>query len=175
VLTRRRVLGVAATAAAVAFIRPVTAVSFAPRAVSLYNIHTGEWVRTVYWADGHYIREAVRDINWVLRDHHSDEVRPMNAGILDVLGMLRSRLDTHNPFLVISGYRSPTTNQKMRRRSSGVASNSYHIKGMAIDLRCERRDLSQVRGAAMSLRGGGVGYYPRSDFVHVDCGPVRSW
>jgi uncharacterized protein YcbK (DUF882 family) len=175
VLTRRRVLGVAATVAAVAFLRPATAVSFAPRAVSLYNIHTGEWVRTVYWADGHYIREAVRDINWVLRDHHSDEVRPMNAGILDVLGMLRERLDCHDPFLVVCGYRSVTTNRKMRLRHSGVASNSYHIKGMAIDLRCERRDLSQVRGAAMSLRGGGVGYYPRSDFVHVDCGPVRSW
>ena len=143
--------------------------------MSLYNTHTGEWVRTVYWADGHYIREAVRDINWVLRDHRSDEVRPMNAGVLDVLGMLRGRLDSHDPFLVISGYRSPTTNRKMALRGSGVASNSYHIHGMAIDLRCERRDLSQVRGAAMSLRGGGVGYYPRSDFVHVDCGPVRAW
>ena len=162
-------------ATAVAVITPGTAVSFAPRSISLYNTHTGEWVRTVYWADGHYIREAVRDINWVLRDHHSDEVRPMNAGVLDVLGMLRTRLDCHDPFLVISGYRSPETNHQMAVRGSGVASNSYHIKGMAIDLRCERRDLSQVRGAAMSLRGGGVGYYPRSDFVHVDCGPVRCW
>jgi len=174
-LTRRRVLGTGIAAAAVAFVRPTTAVSFAPRSVSLYNIHTGEWVRTVYWADGHYIREAVRDINWVLRDHRSDEVRPMNAGILDVLGMLRGRLESHDPFLVISGYRSPTTNRRMAQNGRGVASNSYHIHGMAIDLRCERRDLSQVRGAAMSLRGGGVGYYPRSDFVHVDCGPVRSW
>jgi len=174
-LTRRRVLGTAVAASAVAFIRPVPAVSFAPRSVSLYNTHTGEWVRTVYWADGHYIREAVRDINWVLRDHHSDEVRPMNAGVLDVLGMLRTRLDCHDPFLVICGYRSAATNHQMAMRSSGVASNSYHIHGMAIDLRCEGRDLSQVRGAAMSLRGGGVGYYPRSDFVHVDCGPVRYW
>jgi uncharacterized protein YcbK (DUF882 family) len=175
VLTRRRVLGAAVTAAAVACIRPVPAVSFAPRSVSLYNIHTGEWVRTVYWADGHYIREAVRDINWVLRDHYSNEVRPMNAGVLDLLGMLRSRLDCHDPFLVVCGYRSPATNHMLYLRSSGVAANSYHIKGMAIDLRCERRDLSQVRGAAMSLRAGGVGYYPRSDFVHVDCGPVRHW
>ena len=71
--------------------------------MSLYNIHTSEWVRTVYWADGHYIREAVRDINWVLRDHYSDEVRPMNAGILDLLGMLRGRLDCHDPFLVVCG------------------------------------------------------------------------
>ena len=174
-LTRRRVLGAGAAAAAVAFVRPAPAVSFAPRSVSLYNTHTSEWVRTVYWADGHYIREAVRDINWVLRDHHSDEVRPMNAGMLDLLGMLRPRLDCHDPFLVICGYRSAATNQRMYMRSDGVASNSYHIKGMAIDLRCERRDLSHVRGAAMSLRGGGVGYYPRSDFVHVDTGRVRWW
>jgi len=96
-------------------------------------------------------------------------------GYSDLLGMLRSRLDCHDPFLVICGYRSPATNHQMYLRGDGVASNSYHIKGMAIDLRCERRDLSQVRGAALSLKGGGVGYYPRSDFVHVDCGPVRTW
>src|ERR1700752_2490813 len=146
VLSRRRAMGVAAAATAVAFVTPVPAISFAPRSVSLYNTHTGEWVRTVYWADGHYIREAVRDINWVLRDHHSDEVRPMDAGVLDLLGMLRSRLDCHDPFLVICGYRSAATNHRMYMRGDGVAANSYHIKGMAIDLRCERRDLSQVRG-----------------------------
>jgi uncharacterized protein YcbK (DUF882 family) len=174
-LTRRRVLGTAAAATGVAFITPAPAISFAPRSVSLYNTHTGEWVRTVYWADGHYIREAVRDINWVLRDHHSNEVRPMNAGVLDVLGMLRGRLECSDPFLVICGYRSPTTNAWMHSHSSGVASNSYHIKGMAIDLRCEGRDLSRVRGAAASLKAGGVGYYPHSGFVHVDCGPVRYW
>src|SRR3954454_18926757 len=174
-LTRRRVLGTGFAPAGVAFLRPAPAISFAPRSVSLYNTHTGEWVRTVYWADGHYIREAVRDINWVLRDHHSDEVRPMNAGILDLLEMLRSRLDSRDPFLVMSGYRSPTTNARMHAHSSGVASKSFHIQGMAIDLRCEGRTLSQVRQAAMSLRAGGVGYYPNSDFVHVDCGPVRHW
>jgi uncharacterized protein YcbK (DUF882 family) len=168
-------LGAAAAVTAVAFVRPAPAVLFAPRSVSLYNTHTGEWVRTVYWADGHYIREAVRDINWVLRDHHSDEVRPMNAGLLDVIGMLRDRLECNDPFLVICGYRSPTTNHTMAMRHDGVASNSFHIHGMAIDLRSERRELTQVRNAALSLRGGGVGYYPRSDFVHVDCGPVRCW
>src|SRR6266481_4671023 len=116
-LTRRRVLGTAAAATGIAFIAPAPAISFAPRSVSLYNTHTGEWVRTVYWADGHYIREAVRDINWVLRDHHSDEVRPMNAGLLDVIGMLRDRLDCHDPFLVVCGYRSPTTNHQMHLHS----------------------------------------------------------
>src|SRR5436853_2174625 len=161
-LSRRRVLGAAAAVTAASFVGVAPAVSFAPRSVSLYNTHTGEWVRTVYWADGHYIRDAVRDINWVLRDHHSGEVRPMNAGMLDLLGMLRDRLETRSPFLIIGGYRSPATNHAMHMRSGGVASHSYHIKGMAIDLRVERRDLSHVRGAAVSLRGGGVGYYPRS-------------
>src|SRR5207302_4055398 len=120
-LNRRRLLSGAVGAASIAFVKPVPAVSFAPRSVSLYNTHTGEWVRSVYWADGHYIREAVRDINWVLRDHHSDEVRPMNAGVLDVLGMLRRRLDCHDPFLVICGYRSPATNHAMYLRGDGVA------------------------------------------------------
>ncbi|MBV8888152.1 MAG: DUF882 domain-containing protein [Alphaproteobacteria bacterium] len=174
-LNRRSLIGAAASIAAVSVVRPAPAVAFAPRAVSLYNIHTGESLRTVYWADGHYIRDAVKDINWILRDHHSDEVRPMNAGVLDVLGMLRDRLETHDPFLVICGYRSATTNHMMYLRGDGVASNSFHIKGMAIDLRSERRDLTQVRNAALSLQCGGVGYYPRSDFVHVDCGPVRRW
>ena len=175
VLSRRHVIGAAAAATAVAFVTPVPAISFAPRSVSLYNTHTGEWVRTVYWADGHYIRDAVRDINWILRDHHTDEIRPMDAGVLDVLGMLREQLDTPEPFLVVSGYRSPTTNMRMYLRGDGVARHSYHTKGMAVDLRSERRSLAQVRDAALSLQCGGVGYYPRSGFVHVDCGPIRRW
>jgi uncharacterized protein YcbK (DUF882 family) len=174
-LSRRHFVGAAATVAALGAVRPAKAVSFAPRSVALYNIHTGESLRTVYWADGHYISEAVRDINWILRDHYSNAVRPMNAGVLDVIGMLRDRLDTPQPFLVICGYRTRATNTMLYEHTSGVAYNSYHIKGMAIDLRAERRSLQQVHKAALSLRCGGVGYYPRSDFVHVDCGPVRRW
>jgi len=174
-LTRRRLLGAAAGIAAVGLVKPATAVSLAPRSVSLYNVHTGEWLRTVYWADGHYIREAVRDINWILRDHDTDEIRPMNAGVLDLLGMLRDRLDTSDPFLVVCGYRSPATNHRLWLEHAGVAKHSYHIKGMAIDLRSEGRTIEQIRDAALSLRCGGVGYYPRSGFVHVDCGPVRQW
>jgi uncharacterized protein YcbK (DUF882 family) len=173
--SRRRLLGAAAGIAAVGLVKPAMAVSLAPRSVSLYNTHTGEWLRTVYWADGHYIREAVRDINWILRDHDSDEIRPMNAGVLDLLGMLRDRLDTHEPFLIVCGYRSPTTNRRLYLEGVGVAKHSYHIKGMAVDLRSEGRSIEQIRDAALSLRGGGVGYYPHSHFVHVDCGPVRQW
>jgi uncharacterized protein YcbK (DUF882 family) len=174
-LSRRRLLGVAVAVTTVGLIQPAPAISYAPRSISLYNTHTGEWLRTVYWADGHYIREAVRDINWILRDHHTDEMRPMDAGVLDVLGMMRERLDTSDPFLVVSGYRSPTTNTQMYLNREGVAKHSYHTKGMAIDLRSEQRSLSEVREAAMSLQCGGVGYYPRSEFVHVDCGPIRHW
>ena len=97
----------------------------------------------------------------------------MDAGVLDVLGMLRERLDTSDPFLVVSGYRSPMTNTQMYLHREGVAKHSYHTKGMAIDLRSERRSLTEVRDAAISLQCGGVGYYPRSEFVHVDCGPIR--
>lgn len=175
VLSRRRLLGAAVAATATAVIAPTRAISFAPRSVKLYNIHTGEWLRTVYWADGHYIREAVQDINWILRDHWTDEIRPMNAGVLDIMDMLRSRLDSSEPFLVVCGYRSPETNRKLSMHTSGVAKNSYHIKGMALDLRTEGRSVQQLRNAALSLGAGGVGYYPRSDFVHVDCGPVRRW
>ena len=174
-LSRRRLLGAAVAAAGVGLVDPVPAVSFAPRSVALYNIHTGEWLRTVYWAYGHYIREAVRDINWILRDHHTDEMRPMDAGVLDVLGMMRERLDTTDPLLVVSGYRSPLTNTRMYLHGEGVAKHSYHVKGMAIDLRSESRSLPELREAATSLQCGGVGYYPRADFVHVDCGPIRYW
>lgn len=174
-LSRRRLLGGAVAVTAVGLVLPASATSYAPRSISLYNTHTGEWLRTVYWADGHYIREAVRDINWILRDHHTDEIRPMDAGVLDVLGMMRERLDTSDPFLVISGYRSPLTNTRMYLHREGVAKHSYHTKGMAVDLRSERRSLSEVRDAAISLQCGGVGYYPRSEFVHVDCGPIRYW
>jgi uncharacterized protein YcbK (DUF882 family) len=175
VFNRRRLLGAAVAAAATAAVAPTRAISFAPRSVALYNTHTGEWLRTVYWADGHYIRDAVRDINWILRDHWTDEIRPMNAGVLDVLEMLHSRLESRDPFLVVCGYRSPETNRRLFLHSRGVAKNSYHIKGMAIDLRTENRSLEQLRNAALSLDAGGVGYYPRSNFVHVDCGPVRRW
>src|SRR5258705_2203471 len=152
-LSRRRLLGVAAAVTVVALVNPAPAISYAPRSISLYNTHAGEWLRTVYWADGHYIREAVRDINWILRDHHSDEMRPMDAGVLDVLGMMRERLDTSDPFLVVSGYRSPTTTLRMYLRGEGVAKHSYHIKGMAIDLRTESRSLGQGRDARVGQDG----------------------
>jgi len=113
----------------------------------------------------------------VLRDFRSGEVHPIAPRLLDLLSMLQARLETTEPVSIISGYRSPTTNAMLRgkREHSGVATRSLHMQGMAIDLRIAGRSLAAVRTAALAQRLGGVGYYPQSDFVHVDIGRVRSW
>jgi uncharacterized protein YcbK (DUF882 family) len=145
------------------------------RKLSFYNLHTGENLTTVYWADGEYIAGALSEINYILRDFRRNEVKPIDARLLDLLHALRASLDTNAPFHVISGYRSPLTNAMLRRASEGVAAHSLHLKGQAIDLRVPGIELPAVRDAALALRGGGVGYYARSDFVHVDVGRIRTW
>ena len=157
-LTRRRVLGTGLAAAGIAFIRPAPAISFAPRSVSLYNTHTGEWVRTVYWADGQYIRDAVRDINWVLRDHHSNEVRPMNAGVLDLLGMLRRRLEIEPAVpghlgLSLADDKPPHV---FARRRGGQQQLSYSRHGDRFAGRGPGSDASPRRGAQPAMRRGRV-------------------
>ena len=139
------------------------------------NLHTGEKLKTVYWQNGKYLPESLRDVNRILRDHRTDEVRPIDEDLLDLLNALSGNLETSQPFEIISGYRSPDTNAMLHSRSKGVASNSYHIRGQAIDIRVPGRDLLHVRRAALEMRVGGVGYYPTSGFVHVDVGPVRAW
>jgi uncharacterized protein YcbK (DUF882 family) len=175
VLSRRRVLGAAAAATAVAFVTPSPAISFAPRSVSLYNTHTGEWVRTVYWADGHYDPAGLRRINYLLRDFRTEQIHQIDVRLLDLLSALQSRLRTRAPFQVISGYRSPKTNEMLASATDGVVRSSLHMRGQAIDIRVPGRPLLAVRRAAVALRGGGVGYYPASNFVHVDTGRVRYW
>jgi len=147
----------------------------AGRKLSFHNLHTDETLTTVYWADGKYIPGALSEINYILRDFRRNEVKPIDARLLDLLYALRLNLDTNASFQVISGYRSPLTNAMLLRATEGVAAHSLHLKGQAIDLRVPGIDLSVVRGAALALRGGGVGYYPRSDFVHVDVGRIRTW
>ena len=147
----------------------------AARKLSFHNLHTDETLTTVYWADGKYVPGALSEINYILRDFRRNEVKPIDARLLDLLYALRLNLDTNASFQVISGYRSPLTNAMLLRATEGVAAHSLHLKGQAIDLRVPGRDLSVVRGAALALRGGGVGYYPRSDFVHVDVGRIRTW
>jgi uncharacterized protein YcbK (DUF882 family) len=177
-LSRRWFLrGMAGAAALSATAMPAAAARrlLTPRALAFNNLHTGERLHTVYWADGRYLPEAMRHINWLLRDFRTDQVHPMDPALLDLLADLQARLHTREPFQVISGYRSPETNAMLASLGDGVAQNSQHLLGKAIDIRVPGRRLDHVRAAALSLRRGGVGYYPRSDFVHVDTGRVRYW
>jgi uncharacterized protein YcbK (DUF882 family) len=147
------------------------------RAIAFDNMHTGEKLKLDYWADGRYLPDALAEVNRVLRDFRSGEVHPIAPGLIDLLALLHARLETVQPFRVISGFRSPATNALLRgeHSHSGVAVKSLHMQGMAIDINVAGRPLSGLHRVALSLRGGGVGYYPRSDFVHVDVGRVRSW
>lgn len=145
------------------------------RKLGFYNTHTGESASTTYWANGKYVTDGLHDLNHVLRDHRSGDVHPIDTDLLDLLYVLQSRIGSHKPFQIISGYRSPHTNAMLRLNSSGVAKHSYHMQGMAIDLRLQDCALDRLHRAALALHGGGVGYYPGSDFIHVDVGPVRSW
>jgi uncharacterized protein YcbK (DUF882 family) len=145
------------------------------RSLSFYNTHTHEWLRTVYWADGKYKPDALKRINFILRDHRSGSIRPIHPQLLDALHDIRARVHSDNPFHIISGYRTLETNRYLRRRSCAVASNSFHLKGEAIDFRLPDCGLHRVRHAAMNLKAGGVGFYPGSDFIHVDIGPIRFW
>lgn len=145
------------------------------RALTFRSLHTGEFVRATYWAAGQYVPEGLGQIDWLLRDHRTSQVHPIDRRLLGLLDELNGRLDTTEPFEVISGYRSPATNARLVATSSGVASDSLHVAGMAIDIRVPGRSLRAVCDAAKTLRAGGVGYYPDSNFVHVDVGRVRYW
>lgn len=145
------------------------------KTISLANLHTGEELRTTYWANGAYVPEALAEIDRNLRDFRTGDVHPIDPQLIDLLHDLRLLMRSKAPFEVISGYRSPATNAQLASESHGVARKSFHLRGMAIDIRLPDRGLRQLRKAALSLRRGGVGYYPRPDFVHVDVGPVRSW
>lgn len=145
------------------------------RSLSLRNLHTGEKLRATFWAQGDYIGEELRAVNRVLRDHRSGDVHPMDPKLLDLLYLLQQSVAVKGSFHIISGYRSPATNQKLRANSSGVAKKSLHMQGKAIDIRLPGCELKHLRDAALALKAGGVGYYPGSNFIHVDTGRVRSW
>jgi uncharacterized protein YcbK (DUF882 family) len=182
-LSRRRFLGVGAAAAAAALVpAPLFAAPASTnrgdRVLSFFHTHTGERLKVAYCCDGEYQPEALQQINHLLRDFRLDEVKPIDPKLLDLLHNLGGTLETEQPFHVISGYRSPKTNLMLRGRGgshSGVASKSLHMVGKAIDIRIPGVKLDHVRGAARSLKRGGVGYYPDSNFVHVDTGRVRYW
>jgi uncharacterized protein YcbK (DUF882 family) len=175
--SRRRVLGGLAGcgAALLAGAPGVHAALPSIRVLSFHSLHTGESLNVAYWRAGRYVPEALSAIDHHLRDFRTGEVHIIDVGLLDLLHDLNGRLPDLAPLHVISGYRSPATNAMLAARSGNVARKSYHMYGMAIDVRVPGCPLERLRAAALDLGGGGVGYYPRDDFVHLDVGPVRSW
>ncbi len=145
------------------------------RKLAFLNLHTGERVNTTYWAQGQYLSEGLMAIEKVLRDHRTGETYKMDHNLLDMLQLLQYRMAAQNEFHVISGYRSPATNAQLNARSNGVAKRSLHMQGKAIDIRLPGHTLSDLREAALSLQAGGVGYYPKSEFIHIDTGHIRQW
>lgn len=145
------------------------------RSVSFRHLHTDETLNTVYYANGRYIPSALRDVNWLLRDFRRDEVKEIDPRLLDLLFAVSQRLETSEPFDVYSGYRSPETNAMLRREGWGVARNSLHMQGMAIDIGLPGWQTRHIANCALSLQRGGVGFYGRSNFVHLDVGEVRTW
>lgn len=143
--------------------------------VAFRNSHTGEGFSGAYRIGNKYLPEAFDRINVVLRDFRTGDVFPIDPRTMDILYMIQQKTGTRQPFEILSGYRSPKTNAMLQRSSTGVARNSLHLTGQAIDLRVQGYSTRKIKDAAASLRAGGVGYYPRSDFVHVDTGRVRHW
>ena len=179
VLSRRAFLTTAAGAAlSLAAPGVIASVATAPqrdRELSFYNTHTGEKLTATFWADGKYQDDGIEEISWLLRDHRAEEANAMDPKLLDLLHRLQQNVEHSGEFHVISGYRSPATNKMLAKNSSGVAKRSYHMRGQAIDVRLPGFDTRQLKQAAVALKGGGVGYYSSSDFVHLDVGRVRYW
>lgn len=173
---RRHLLQAAGSLVALA-VTPLSALArpVRPRELSFFHTHTSEKLRIVYAEHGRYIPDALAAINHLLRDFRNDAVHVIDPRLLDILHAVRDRTGSSGHYEVISGFRSPATNELLRNRSGGVARNSLHLQGKAIDVRLTGAATSNVRRAAVSLRQGGVGYYPGSDFVHVDTGRIRTW
>ena len=178
--TRRALLGAFAATAVTAAPTFANAAGFLRgggdiRRIKMYSGRTGESIDMIYWVDGDYIRESLQAINHFMRDWRRDEVANMDARTIDIMAASHSLLGVSEPYMLLSGYRSPATNAMLRSKSKGVARNSLHMKGQAADLRLASRSVSQMARAASSCSAGGVGQYPRSNFVHMDCGPIRTW
>lgn len=149
--------------------------AFSERALSFHHLHTGEHLSLIYTLGNHLVPESLRQIDHFLRDFRTDEVHKIDPQLLDTLYMISSIAGNRGTFEVISGYRSPSTNAMLSGKSAGVAKKSLHMQGRAIDVRLTGVDTARLRKIAISLKRGGIGYYPKSDFVHLDTGRLRSW
>jgi len=176
-LARRALLRVAAGAIGTVLIgRPAAArPNASTRFLDLHAVNTGERLRAAYAVDGRYQSDVLAAVSRLMRDHWSGDLHPIDPALLDVMHLLVHRLGSTRPIQVVCGYRSPDTNRRKLAAGHRVARHSFHLSGRAVDLTIPGRSPAGVRRAALSLRLGGVGYYPRSGFVHVDTGPVRSW
>jgi uncharacterized protein YcbK (DUF882 family) len=141
----------------------------------MYSGRTGERLDTIYWIEGEYIGEAIREINLFMRDWRNGRAVEMDTRTIDIMAASHNLLETSQPYMLLSGYRSPETNAMLRSQGSGVARNSLHMRGQAADLRLDGRSVNQIARAAEACAAGGVGRYSGSNFVHMDCGGVRSW
>ena len=178
--SRRRFLSNSASLLAVGIVAPLAsgkalASITQPRSLDFYHTHTGEKLSLEYHDGSGYITESLGEINRYLRDFRTGDIHPIDTGLLDLLHDIRILTGSNGTFEVISGYRSSATNSKLRSASGGVAKRSLHMQGKAIDIRLSGFDTRELHKASKSLKQGGVGYYPKSNFVHVDTGRVRYW
>ncbi len=179
-MTRRALLGAFAATTVVAAPTFANAAGFLRgagdiRRIKMYSGRTGERLDMIYWIEGDYISDAFKEINHFMRDWRTDDVVKMDLRTVDIMAAAHNLMDVNEPYMLLSGYRSPKTNAMLRSRSGGVAKNSLHMKGQAADLRLASRSVNQMAKAASACHGGGVGRYSGSNFVHMDCGAVRSW
>ena len=179
-VTRRKLLGVFAATALVA--APTYSSAFGLlkgagdiRRIRMYSGRTGESLDTIYWIEGEYIPEVLKEINYFMRDWRTDATIKIDPRNVDIMAASHRLMDVSEPYMLLSGYRCPQTNAMLRSKSRGVAKNSLHMKGQAADLRLKSRSVGQMAKAASACASGGVGKYSRSNFVHMDCGAVRSW
>ena len=145
------------------------------RRIKMYSGRTGERIDMIYWIEGDYIGDAVKEVHHFMRDWRTNDVKSIDLRTIDIMAAAHNLLNVSEPYTLLSGYRSPQTNAMLRSRSSGVAKNSLHLKGQAADLRLNSRSVNQMYRAAAACNAGGVGRYSGSNFVHMDCGPVRTW
>ena len=176
-VTRRTVIALSLVALGItASVTPPEPVRAADaRQLSFYHTHTRLSLDVVYYANGEYVDSALDEINRFLKDFRTGEIAEMNPQLLDLLYDVRNELGSEEAYEVISAYRSPKTNEMLRATTTGVAKKSQHLKGNAIDVRLRGIRTAKLRDTALRMERGGVGFYPRSDFVHMDLGPVRQW
>ena len=149
--------------------------SYGYKTLAFEHTHTGDKLKLTYFERGNYIKDALQEINYLLRDFRTEDIHPIDTALLDQLFDLKQTLGVNKPFHIISGYRSPFTNALLRKHSHGVAEHSFHTQGRAIDIRLEGVSSKMIRNVALSMAQGGVGYYPQNNFVHLDTGNFRTW